>query len=64
MLAVAGIKGKRGEDVTLIGSFNKAYIWAGHKRPKGGKLDVAAFRAALAKRRAEREAAAGRGKMA
>ena len=57
LLAFAGIKSVRGEDVTLIGAFSKGHIWAGRKRPKGAKLNVAAFREALAKRKAARAAA-------
>ena len=57
LLEFAGIKSERGAEVTLIGSFNKAQIWSGRKRPKGRKLDVAAYRAALAKRKAARGAA-------
>ena len=57
LLAFAGIKSKRGEDVTLIGAFNKGHIWSGRKRPKGAKLNVAAFREALALRKAARSAA-------
>ena len=56
LLAFAGIKSVRGEDVTLIGAFNKGHIWSGRKRPKGGKLDVRAFRAALAQRKAAKAA--------
>ena len=47
LLEFAGIRG----DVTLIGAYRKAHIWAGEKKPKGDKLDVAAFRAALARRK-------------
>lgn len=47
LLDFAGIHG----DVTLIGAYRKAQIWAGEKKPKAGKLDVAAFRAALALRK-------------
>ena len=57
LLAFAGIKSVRGEDVTLIGAFSKGHIWSGRKRPKGGKLNVSAFREALAKRKAARAAA-------
>ena len=57
LLAFAGIKSVRGEDVTLVGAFSKGHIWSGRKRPKGGKLDVAAFRAAMAQRKAARAAA-------
>jgi len=57
LLAFAGIKSERGADVTLIGAFSKGHIWAGRKRPKGAKLNVAAFREALAKRKAARAAA-------
>ena len=47
LLSFAGIRG----DVTLIGAYRKAQIWAGEKKPKTKKLDVAAFRAALARRK-------------
>ena len=47
LLEFAGIRG----DVTLIGAYRKAQIWAGEKKPKTKKLDVAAFRAALARRK-------------
>ena len=47
LLSFAGIRG----DVTLIGAYRKAQIWAGEKTPKTKKLDVAAFRAALARRK-------------
>ena len=57
LLEFAGIKSERGEEVTLIGAFNKGHIWSGRKRPKGAKLDVSAFREALAKRKAARVAA-------
>ena len=59
LLAFAGIKSDRGEEVTLIGAFNKGHIWSGRKRPKGAKLNVSAFREALAKRKAARAAAKG-----
>ena len=52
LLEFAGIRG----DVTLIGAYRKAQIWAGEKKPKAGKLDVAAFRAALAQRKKEGKA--------
>ena len=52
LLKFAGIKG----DVTLIGAYRKAQIWAGEKKPKARKLDVAAFRAALAQRKKEGKA--------
>ena len=57
LLAFAGIKSDRGEEVTLIGAFSKGHIWSGRKRPKGAKLNVSAFREALAKRKAARAAA-------
>ncbi len=57
LLAFAGINSERGEDVTLIGAFSKGHIWSGRKRPKGAKLNVSAFREALAKRKAARAAA-------
>lgn len=47
LLGFAGIK----EDITLIGGFRKAQIWATEKKPKTEGLDVAAFRAALARRK-------------
>ncbi len=49
LLEFAGIR----TDVTLVGAFRKAQIWAGERRPKTKKLDIAAYRAALAKRRQE-----------
>ena len=49
LLEFAGIK----SEVTLVGAFRKAQIWAGERRPKAKKLDIAAYRAALAKRRDE-----------
>lgn len=48
LLAFAGISG----EVTLVGAFRKAQIWAGEKKPKTAKLDIAAYRAALAARKA------------
>ena len=61
LLAFAGIKSVRGEEVTLIGAFNKGHIWSGRKRPKGksARLNIAAFRAALAQRKAARAAKEG-----
>lgn len=47
LLDFAGIK----TEVTLVGAFRKAQIWAGERRPKAKKLDIAAYRAALAQRR-------------
>ena len=56
LMEFAGIKSVRGEDITLVGSFNKGQIWSGKKRPKGVKLDIAAFRAAMAQRKAAKTA--------
>jgi len=47
LLEFAGVK----VDVVLVGAFRKAQIWAAEKKSAPGKLDVAAFRAALARRR-------------
>ena len=48
LLAFAGITGA----VTLVGAFRKAQIWAGEKKPKRAQPDIAAYRMALAARRA------------
>jgi len=47
LLATMGITG----GVTLIGAYRKAQIWAADKKPLGQKLDLAAYRAALARRK-------------
>lgn len=55
LLAYAGIAAK----VTLVGVGRKAKLWAGEKMPQKPKLDLTAFRAAIAKRKAAREMANG-----
>lgn len=55
LLDYAGINSK----VTLVGGGLKAKLWAGEKMPQKPKLDLTAFRAAIAKRKAAREAANG-----
>ena len=48
LLGFAGISGK----VTMVGAFRKAKLWAGEKKPAGAGIDLSAFRAAIAKRKA------------
>lgn len=54
LLDFASITGK----VTLVGAFRKAEIWAGEKMPPVSPQDkIAAYRAAVARRKAARETA-------
>ncbi|MGN0853173.1 MAG: division/cell wall cluster transcriptional repressor MraZ [Kiritimatiellia bacterium] len=55
LLEYAGIASK----VTLVGGGRKAKLWAGEKMPRKPKLDLTAFRAAIAKRKAARQSATG-----